>query len=199
MEVDYRQLCRECFGTDDEVELRKLAEELKQSRTLKVGRKPKFSDVDIDQMRKMRCSGKRMDEIAVTFHTSRQIVSKYLNSKPEPGYTLRMTLMDQRRPCTVIDVNFLEQKIKIRNWTDDLLHRAFGCIEEPSWADFEDFLRDRCFPETRGNAKQLLKDMGLPGYDPLAIVEKTKGRMAEDRLWLRFEYFDRNGRAQNRQ
>lgn len=48
MEVDYRQLYRECFGTDDEGELRKLAEELKQNRTLKVGRKPKFSDADID-------------------------------------------------------------------------------------------------------------------------------------------------------
>ena len=82
MEVDYQQLCREYFGTDDEAELWKLAEELKQSRTLKVGRKPKFSDADIDQMRKMRCSGKGMDEIAAAFHTTRQIVSKYLNSKP---------------------------------------------------------------------------------------------------------------------
>ena len=110
---------------------------------------------------------------------------------------MRMTLMYQTHPCTVIDVNFLDQKIKIQNRTSDLLHRAFGCIENPNWEDFEYFLQDRCFPATRGNVKQLLKAIGVPNYDPLAVVEKTKGRMAEDQLWIKFNYYDRNGKVQN--
>ena len=32
-----------------------------------------------------------------------------------------------------------------------------------------------------------LKRLGLPFYDPLLIVEKTEGRMAEDDFWLKVE------------
>ena len=30
--------------------------------------------------------------------------------------------------------------------------------------------------------------MGLTDYDPLQIAEKTKGRLADDEMWLRFRY-----------
>ena len=56
--------------------------------------------------------------------------------------------MFRRQPCTVIDVDFLDQKVVIQNKTDDILHRAFGVLEHPTWNDFENFLRDRCFPQT---------------------------------------------------
>ena len=77
--------------------------------------------------------------------------------------------------------------------TKDILHRAFGVKEEPTWEDFQVFLQDRCFPETRGNVKVILAGLGLQDYDPLQIVEKTKGRTAEDDLWLRFQYYGREG------
>jgi putative transcriptional regulator len=35
--------------------------------------------------------------------------------------------------------------------------------------------------------KIALKELNLPFYDPLLIVEKTKGRMAEDDFWLEVE------------
>ena len=84
--------------------------------------------------------------------------------------------------CTIIDVDFLNEKIKIKNRTDDILHRAFGVVEQPSWQQFEEFLADRCFPETRGNMKSVLRDLQLDSYDPLHIIEKTKGRTADDNL-----------------
>jgi hypothetical protein len=62
-------------------------------------------------------------------------------------------------------------------------------IEAPTWEDFNYFLKERCFPETRGDAKLLLRQMRIGGYDPLQIVEKTAGRMAEDNLWLKFDYY----------
>ena len=197
MAVDYKQLCQEYFGTTDVDALRQIADKLRQENPRNAGRKPKFSADDVKKMQEMRSSCSSMETIAAAFHTSRQIVGKYLNEKPEPSYTMRMTLMYQTHPCTVIDVNFLDQKIKIQNRTNDLLHREFGCIENPSWQDFEYFLQERCFPATRGNAKQLLKAIGVPTYDPLAIIEKTKGRMAEDQLWIKFNYYDRNGKVQN--
>ena len=35
--------------------------------------------------------------------------------------------------------------------------------------------------------KLVLKDLGLPFYDPIMIIEKTEGRMAEDDFWIRIE------------
>ena len=113
----------------------------------------------------------------------------YVAAKPDPGYTFRMTYMCRDSICTIIDVNFLDRQIKIKNYTSDLLLRAFGVIEQPDWGDFEYFLADRCFPSSRGNAKSLLKALGLTDYDPLQIVEKTEGRMAEDDMWIKINYY----------
>lgn len=62
--------------------------------------------------------------------------------------------------------------------------RAFGVVEHPDWADFQYFLEDRCFPKTRDHAKEILRELGVPFYDPLLIIEKTKGRMEGDHQWI---------------
>ena len=184
--MDYRKLCVELFGTDDEAALRKIAAEYEKKNTRNAGRKRKASDEDIRKMRTMRNAGASMQELARKFRISRQTVERYLNTSIGDGCTMRLTYMFRRQPCTVIDVNFLDRKVVIQNKTDDILHRAFGVIKDPTWNDFENFLRDRCFPQTRGNCKELLQEMGLTDYDPLQIAEKTKGRLADDEMWLRF-------------
>ena len=35
--------------------------------------------------------------------------------------------------------------------------------------------------------KLILKDLDLPFYHSLMIIEKTQGRMAEDDFWIRIE------------
>lgn len=92
--------------------------------------------------------------------------------------------MDKHGICTVIDADFQNERVTIENHTDDILHRAFGINENPTWADFEYFLEDRCFPRTRDKLKLVLKDIGLDYYDPLSIIRITHGRMAEDTQWL---------------
>lgn len=191
--VDYKVVCQELFGTTDVDELKRLAAQINQKNPRQAGRKKKFKHEDVERMRELRADGVPMQEIADQYGTSRQIVSKYLNQVPEDGYTMRMTLMYQNRPCTAIDVNFLQNKIKIQNYTKDILHRAFGVKEDPTWEDFYVFLQDRCFPKTRGNVKMVLAGLGLQDYDPLQIVEKTNGRTAEDDLWLKFQYYGRAG------
>ena len=191
--VDYKAVCQDLFGTTDVDELKRLAAQINQKNPRHAGRKKKFKHEDVERMRELRADGVPMQEIADRYGTSRQIVSKYLNQAPEDGYTMRMTLMYQNRPCTAIDVNFLQNKIKIQNYTKDILHRAFGIKEDPTWEDFYVFLQDRCFPKTRGNVKTVLAGLGLQDYDPLQIVEKTNGRTAEDDLWLKFQYYGRAG------
>ena len=192
MEQDYRKLCIELFGTDDAAQLRRIAENAKGKNPRGAGRRRRFSRDDVAEMRRLRAGGMKLADIAARFGTSRQVIGRYLNPGPEPGCTMRMTYMFRRSPCTVIDVDLLTRRVYIRNFTDDVIHRAFGVNEHPDWEDFEYFLRDRCFPESRGNRKSLLRQLGLTDYDPLQIVEKTQGRMADDDMWIRIQTYERS-------
>lgn len=64
------------------------------------------------------------------------------------------------------------------------IKRAYNFSDDPDWADFEYFLEERCFPRTRDHRKDILREMGLPFYDPLLIIEKTQGRMSDDHQWI---------------
>lgn len=195
MPTDYQKLCVDLFGTDDVAKLERIAAELKTKNTRNAGRKKKFTAADVVAMEKLLAQGYTVQQVAKRFGTSRQIVAKYLNPTPQNGCTLRITYMYKHRPCTLIDVDFLREKVYVQNRTDDLLHRAFGMIENPTWVDFQEFLKSRCFPPTRGNIKLELQALGLTDYDPLQIIEKTHGRTAEDDLWLKFQYYSMGGIA----
>ena len=106
---------------------------------------------------------------------------------PQKEYDIRLHYMYKDIVCTIIDVDETKQLIRIVNYTDKLMFRAFGCVEKPSYDDYLEFLESRCFPRTRDKMKLILKDMELPFYDPFMIIEKTEGRMAEDDFWIRIE------------
>ena len=178
------------------------------------GRKPALSKEQLNEIKKRRDKGESVTALAKEYGISRQALSGYLNRKDSDleiicrtigkwaqlnqrfrnvnvrDYTMRMDFMCKDECCTEILIDFKEQKIAIQNKTDDLLHRAFGIKAKPTWEDFEEFLESRCFPRTREHLRLVLKDLGLDSYDPLAIVERTKGRMAEDMQWIAITYFD---------
>ena len=191
METDYRKLCLDLFGTDDKERLQKIAEDLNRRNPRNAGRKERFSASDIREMETLRNGGMSLAQIAERYGTSRQLIGRKLMAQPPEGCSMRMIYMFKQHPCTVIDIDFLKRKIYIQNKTDDMIHRAFGVVENPSWDDFEFFLEDRCFPRERGNCKSILRSMGLTDFDPLQIIEKTQGRMAEDKQWIKIRYYDR--------
>lgn len=106
---------------------------------------------------------------------------------PRKEYPLRMFYMYEDKICTLIDVDLKNQKIKIKNYVDNIMFRAFGVNESPSFNDYKEFLKSRCFPETRDKLKLILRDLDLPFYDPFLIIEKTQGKMAEDNFWIKLE------------
>lgn len=116
--------------------------------------------------------------------------------RPGPDYTMRIDYMLHDDILTVIFVDFANERISIKNFTDDLIFRAFGVVEAPAWDDFDYFLRSRCFPETRGYAKQILRNLNIDCYDPLQIAEATGGKTAEDDMYMVFHTFPR-GEAQD--
>ena len=180
------------------------------------GRKPFFSEKEIEHLKKLHEEGATITELAERYQVSRQTVSGYLNRKTNieqiiavykkwvsynrefrdrinEDYRMRMEFMCENQLCTVILVNFKEEKILIENKTDHILHRAFGIKKCPDWQDFKDFLEERCLPAGRMGMKQILRELNLDFYDPLSIIEKTEGRMAEDKQWIRITYFRPEG------
>ena len=97
---------------------------------------------------------------------------------------MRINYMHDSALCTVIFADFRNEQIRIHNYTDDFLLRAFGVVEHPGWEDFTWLLQERCLPAARAGLKQALRKMDAPFYDPLLIIEKTQGRMAGDRDWM---------------
>ena len=106
---------------------------------------------------------------------------------PDSRLRLRLFYMYKSTVCTVIDVDEAERKVRIKNYIDKPLFRAFGVNTEPSFDDYERFLESRCFPRERDMIKLELKRLDIPFYDPIMIIEKTQGRMAEDDFWIRIE------------
>lgn len=176
------------------------------------GRKPALSKEQLSEIRKRRNEGESVTALAKEYGISRQALSTYLNKKDfgeelicrtirkwaqlnqrfrninVKDYIMRMDFMCEEECCTEILIDFREQKIAIQNETDNLLHRAFGIKAKPTWEDFEEFLESRCFPRTREGISLILEDLELDFYDPLSIVEKTQGRMAEDAQWIKIWY-----------
>ena len=56
---------------------------------------------------------------------------------------------------------------------------------------FSDFFRESLYsknPRTRSGLNYYLDAVGVSEYDPIQLVEKTHGRMAEDHKWLKITW-----------
>lgn len=76
--------------------------------------------------------------------------------------------------------------IEVKNFSNDPIECAFGKNEKPTMKDLEIFLEERCFPRTRFNVKEVLRDGDLDFYDPYSIVRKTHGAFTDETFWIRF-------------
>ena len=94
---------------------------------------------------------------------------------------------DGDRLCTTICADFTGQTLQVENHTPLLVKTAFGKQKTPSWEDFRTFLEERCIPRTRADLREYLDSIGLDEYDPMEIIKKTSGRMAEDDQWIELE------------
>lgn len=95
--------------------------------------------------------------------------------------------MDKNEIMTVVEYDYGKDIVKIKNFTNDILSRAFGIEENPTIKDLEKLFERRCFPRERRDANELLKGLGVPFYNPYMIVLKTHGRMWDDYFWIKFE------------
>lgn len=114
--------------------------------------------------------------------------SEFANHQRAQGHAVRaFRLYDGDQLCSTIYADFTEQTVMAENQAVPPIKTAFGNNPVPSWEDFQRFLAERCIPRQRAGLREYLEALGLDEYDPLAIIEKTGGRMAEDQQWLSME------------
>lgn len=94
---------------------------------------------------------------------------------------------DKNGLCTRICVDFTDKTLATENYTDNIVKTAFGNNDCPDWNDFLNFLEERCLPKTRAGIREYLEAIGVSEYDPMEIIKKTAGRMAEDDQWIEME------------
>lgn len=114
------------------------------------------------------------------------LIDKYKVNDNNAHY-LRIYYYDGNNLCAVIDADYKNDKVIVKNYVDNIYYKPFGRNENPTIKDFDEFLESRCVPKQRADIKQYLKQIDVPFYDPLMIIEKTEGRCTEDNFSLRIE------------
>jgi len=103
----------------------------------------------------------------------------------DTGLKLGFDWLERDRLCTTVKV-YNDGRVEVQNFTDVIIDTVFGVKTNINEYDVLDFIEDRCFPRTRGNAKELLSDIGLRGYNPLRISRVTHGQLCGDDFWIRY-------------
>lgn len=138
--------------------------------------------------------GESRREVVLAFDGERIVLSpalsmeEYIAQKQAAGhqvYSFRYYDADQL--CTLIYADFTDQTVQAENYTNKLVKTAFGKKSLPTWEDLLAFLEERCIPKGREGLGDYLIDIGTDEYEPLEIIKKTQGRMAEDDQCLEVE------------
>ena len=132
MPSDYQKQIKEIFGTSDLDELRELAKTLKinDPNPRNAGRKAQLTPDQIVEVLELHRKGIGNTEIAKQFGVSRQTIYKYIYNaehfSKDPDFTMRMNFMNGQQLCTVIDIDFKHEVVRMKNYTDRIPLRAFG-------------------------------------------------------------------------
>ncbi|BDF70104.1 hypothetical protein CE91St41_26690 [Oscillospiraceae bacterium] len=113
---------------------------------------------------------------------------EFTTQKLSLGHDVRiLRFFDGDKLCSTIYADFTDETLTVENHIVEPVKTAFGNNVLPNWADFQSFLEERCIPRQRAGLREFLAALGLDEYDPLAIIQKTSGRMAEDEQWIELE------------
>lgn len=133
-------------------------------------------------------------EVEITFDghsvtiVPRLSVQEFAAQKRGLGHRLYwLRLFDGDRLCSTLCADATDESLAVQNHVADPVKTAFGNTPLPTWQDFQLFLQERCIPKERAGLREYLEALGLQEYDPLTIIQKTGGRMAEDGQWIEME------------
>ena len=135
--------------------------------------------------------GEARRELELSFDGKQIVLSRHLTDdefaswKSTKGHdVLQLQFFDGDTLCTTIYADYTDKTLMARNHISDPVKMAFGNNALPTWEDFQAFLEERCIPRQRAGLKEYLDAIGVSEYEPIEIILKTSGRMAEDNQWL---------------
>lgn len=128
-------------------------------------------------------------EICITFDGAKIIIEPEISMdeyvlKHKGNKLIKLNFYNNDTLCSRVLADYTDKLVKVENYINDIFHTAFGVNENPSWDDYLSFLEDRCIPRKRAGLKEYLDALGVDEYEPLEIIKKTKGTMAEDNQWI---------------
>ena len=100
---------------------------------------------------------------------------------------LLLAYYDEETLCSKIAADYTAHSLCVEDYIPDIIRTAFGNNHAPTWEDYQTFLEDRCLSRNRAGLREYLQTLELDEYDPLEIIKKTSGRMAEDNQWIKIE------------
>ena len=137
-----------------------------------------------DTHRKVELS---FDGSAITI-TKSLTMEEFISAKRKRGHALvKLSYFDRDRLCTEIIADKTEHSLCVENHTHNTIKTAFGNNTMPTWEQLQLFLEERCIPRARAGLREYLDVIGVEEYDPIEIIQKTEGRMAEDDQWIKME------------
>ncbi len=128
-------------------------------------------------------------DLSLSFDGSKIIIAPVVSlekfaKKRKEHKLIRLNYYNANELCSAIAADYSTTELAIENYSEDTVHLAFGNNAVPSWTDYEAFLEERCVPRSRDGIKKYLEELGLDEYNPLEIIKKTGGKMAEDNQWI---------------
>ena len=142
--MNFQEQIQQIFGTTDIYELKQISRDADNYRCLKAdmnnssisekkkntGRKNSFTEEQLAHILALQNRGEKITDIARQYHVSRQTIYSQIkrayNFSDDPDVKMRMNFMNHDDLCTTIDIDFRHEKIKIKNYTDQIIFRAFG-------------------------------------------------------------------------
>ena len=127
------------------------------------------------------------DGTAITI-SKKLSLDEYIKTRKKDGHKLYLlNYYNDQTLCTKIAADYSDRTLCFENFVSNFLYTAFGNNTSPTWDDFQKFLEDRCIPRSRAGLREYLETIDVEKYEPLDIICKTKGRMAEDAQWIHLE------------
>jgi len=90
-------------------------------------------------------------------------------------------------PITKVHVNPLTKKVSFKNYKEYFLDKAFGVKEDVTYNDVLYFLEKRTVPRNREDINEILTELHLKEYDPVALCKFFGGRIASDNRYIEFD------------
>ena len=133
-------------------------------------------------------------QIELTFDGTAITISKklsldeFISSGRSEGHKIYLlSYYDDQTLCSKIAADYTSKTLCFENYTNNFLRTAFGNNPAPTWEEFQAFLEERCIPRSRAGLREYLETIDVEKYEPLDIIYKTEGRMAEDEQWIHLE------------